>query len=281
MTMLDLSLLPVPDVIETLDFEDEYQASLQRFRVALGDQWSAALESDPVIKLIELGAYEKVTLRARVNSAARAVLLPSSTGNDLDNLLALLDAERLDGELDPAFKERGRQAPYGFSTAGPLQAYKYHALSAHDDIRDAEVDSPEPGLIRVTVLSRVGSGVPTAEVLAAVVAKLSPEDMRPTSDTVVVEAAYPIPWVLHAEVQFPSGAAYEPVMSAAKLAAEKYALAQHKINMPIKRSIVIAKVGLPGVSDVIVASPAGDIAPEAQGAPYCTEIVLTPKVVYE
>lgn len=281
MNVLDLSTLPVPDVIETLDFETEFANRMQMFRDAMGDQYSAALESDPVVEQIQLFTYEILTLRARVNAAARAVLLASSKGNDLDNLLALLGAERLEGEPDPAYKERGRQAPYGFSTAGPLQAYKYHALSAHEDIRDARVDSPEPGLIRITVLSRVGDGVPTAEVLAAVVAKLSPEDMRPTSDTVLVEAAHPIPWVLHAEIQFPSGAAYEPVMEAAQLAAEAYALKQQKINTPIKRSIVISTLGLPGVSDVIVPLPAIDVAAEPQGAPYCAEIVLKPKVVYE
>lgn len=281
MSMLDLAKLPVPDVIETLDFETEYESVLGRFRVAMGDQWSAALESDPVIKLIEVMAYESVTMRARINSAARAEMLPSSTGNDLDGLLALLNAERLDGELDDAFRERGRQAPYGFSTAGPLQAYRYHALSAHEDIRDIRVDSPAPGEIRITVLSRIGDGVPAAEVLAAVAAVLSPDDMRPTSDTVIVEPAHAILWQLHAEVHFPTGAAYEPIMAAAQAAAEAYALAQHKINAPVRKNIVIATLGLPGVSDVIPLSPTEDIEPQVQGAPYCTEILLTPKVVYE
>lgn len=281
MTMLDLSLIPPPDVIETLDYETEYQTVYERWKAALGDQWNAALESDPVVKLLELQAYETITLRARINAAAKAVLLPSSSGNDLDHILSLLGAKRLDGELDPAFKARGRQAPYGFSTAGPLQAYKYHAASAHDDIRDVRVDSPDPGDIRITVLSRVGDGVPTQEVLDAVAARLAPDDMRPTSDTVIVEPAYPIPWQLRAEVEFPTGAAYEPIMEAALIAAKAYALAQNKINARVSRNIVIATLGLPGASDVTVLSPAEDIEPQIQGAPYCTEIVLTPKVKYD
>jgi phage-related baseplate assembly protein len=281
MTMLDLSLIPAPDVIETLSFEDVFQNILQRFRVAIGDQWNAAIESDPVMKELETIAYEIVTLRARINSAGKANMLPSSSGNDLDNLLALLGAKRLEDELDPAFRERGRQAPYGFSTAGPLAAYKYHAASAHDDIRDVRVDSPAPGDIRITVLSRVGDGVPTQEVLDAVRDRLSPEDMRPTNDTVIVEPAYPMPWQLVAEVHFPTGAAYEPIMVAAQAAAEAYALAQNKINAAVKVSKIIAAAALPGTSDVKVMSPTGDIEPETQGAPYCTQIILTPRVVYD
>ena len=280
MNLLDLSKLPVLDVIETLDFEDQYQTILARFREAMGDQWSAALESDPVVKEFELFAYEVVTLRARINAAARAVLLASSSRNDLDGVLALLGAERLEGEQDDAFRERGRLAPYGFSTAGPRQAYKYHALSAHEDVRDVWVDRPTPGVVRVTVLSRVGDGVPTAEVLDAVRVVLNAEDVRPLNDTVLVEPAVSIPWPLHARLHFASGAAYGPIMDAAQAAAEAYAVAQHKINTPIRASMVIAALGLPGVSDVELLSPTQDIEAMTQGASYCTGIVLEPVVDY-
>lgn len=281
MSMLDLSQLPVPDVIETLDFEVEYEETVARFRAAMGDQWDANLESDPVVKELELIAYEKVTLRARINAAARAVLLASSTGNDLDGVLALLDAKRLEGELDPAFKARGRLAPYGFSTAGPFKAYEYHALSAHEDVRSVWVDRPTPGVVRVTVLSRLGDGVPTDEVLAAVRVALNAEDVRPLNDTVLVEAAYAIPWTLHARLHFTSGAAYEPVMVAAQAAASAYALAQHKVKTPIRENMLIAALGLAGVSNVELLIPTQDIEAQLQGAPYCTSIVLEPVVDYE
>lgn len=281
MSMLDLSALPVPDVIETLDYETAYAERLQRFMDAMGDQYSAPLESDPVVKLLELYTYEVLMLRARINSAAKAVLLASSAGNDLDGVLALLDAGRLEGELDAAYKARGRLAPYGFSTAGPFKAYEFHALSAHEDVRSVWVDRPTPGVVRVTVLSRVGDGVPSAEVLAAVTVALNAEDVRPLSDTVLVEAAFVIPWALHARLHFASGAAYEPIMTAAQDAASAYALAQHAVNTPVRVSMLTAALGLAGVSDVELVTPVADIDAQLQGAPYCTGIVLEPVVDYE
>ena len=280
MSIIDLSKLPVPDVLETLDFEDQFSAVLARFRVAMGDQWSAALESDPVVKEFELFTYELITLRARVNAAAKAVLLASSTGNDLDNVLALLGAARLDGEGSDDFRERGRQAPYGYSTAGPRQAYKYHALSAHEDIRDVFVDRPTPGVVRVTVLSRIGDGVPTVQMLEAVRVVLNAEDVRPLNDTVIVEAAHAIPWTLQARLHFASGAATEPVMVAAQEAAALYAVAQHKLNTPLSMNMVIVALGVAGVSDVELLSPMQDIPAALQGAAYCTGIELSSVVDY-
>ena len=281
MNILDLSKLPVPDVIETLDFETEFAERMQLFRDAMGDQYTAAFESDPVVEQIQLFTYEVLNLRARINAAARAVLLASSAGADLDGVLALLDAKRLDDELDDAFKARGRLAPYGYSTAGPLKAYEYHALSAHENVRSVRVDRPIAGVVRVTVLSRIGDGVPADDVLAAVRAALNAEDVRPLNDTVLVEGAFVIPWTLHARLHFPSGAAYEPVMLAAQAAAEAYALAQHSVNTPVRESKLTAALGLSGVADVELLTPVADIPAQLQGAPYCTGIVLEPVVDYE
>lgn len=74
MTVIDLSALDPPDLVETLDFEELYQRKLEHFKRIYSD-WTAALESDPVVKLLELAAYEDVRFRARVNDAGRAVLL--------------------------------------------------------------------------------------------------------------------------------------------------------------------------------------------------------------
>lgn len=275
---LDLSKLPAPDVVETLDFETEFAAMLARYQLLMGDQWTALLESDPIMKLLEQVAYETVTLRARINAAAKAVLLAKARGADLDNVLALLDAKRLDGELDDAFRERGRLAPYGFSTAGPGRAYEYHARSAHDDVLDVGVDSPEPGVVRVVVLSRAGDGTPSDSVLAAVRSALNAEDIRPLNDTVLVLPGQVVPWSLQAVLSFPSGAATEPSQAAALAAAQAYASAQKRLNRPIRRSMLLAALAVAGVSDVELLSPSADIEADSQAAPYCTAIELTAEI---
>ena len=73
MSIVDLSSLPAPSVLEPLDFEAVYEEGLAVFRGYMGDNWSAALESDPVTKVLEVGAYIKVGNRARVNDAGKAL----------------------------------------------------------------------------------------------------------------------------------------------------------------------------------------------------------------
>ena len=93
--MIDLSQLPAPEVVEPLDFESIYQDLLATFRALMGDGWTAPLESDPVVKLLELCAYREVQLRARINDAARSVLLAYAVGADLEQLAANVNVSRL------------------------------------------------------------------------------------------------------------------------------------------------------------------------------------------
>ncbi len=70
---IDLSRIDPPEVVESLDFEAIYQEMMDEFRRLYPD-WTAALESDPVVKLLEVAAYREMLVRARINDAARAVM---------------------------------------------------------------------------------------------------------------------------------------------------------------------------------------------------------------
>ncbi|MFF7861452.1 baseplate assembly protein [Pseudomonas monteilii] len=155
--MIDLSLLPPPDVVESLDFEALYQEVLGIFRAHMGDQWTALLESDPVVKLMEAMAYRELVMRARVNSAAKATLLAYATGADLDNRAADYGVQRLTiraanpdavppvtalMESDEALRYRTRLSLEALSVAGSSGAYEYHALSSSAELVHVSVDSP-------------------------------------------------------------------------------------------------------------------------------------------
>ncbi|WP_332731669.1 baseplate assembly protein [Pseudomonas sp. ESBL2] len=155
--MIDLSLLPPPDVVETLDFETLYQEVLGIFRGHMGDQWTALLESEPVVKLMEVMAYRELLMRARVNAAAKASLLAYAKGADLDNRAADYDVRRLTiraadpdavppvaavMEDDDALLYRTRLSLEALSVAGSRGAYEYHALSASAELANVSVDSP-------------------------------------------------------------------------------------------------------------------------------------------
>lgn len=277
---IDLSQLPAPSIVEALDFEailadrKAYLLSLwpDADRPALAAR--LALESEPLTKLLQETAYRELVLRQRINEAAHAVMLAFAGGSNLEHLLALFGTPRLEGETDDELRRRGQLAPFGFSTAGPVSAYRYHALSAAPEVLDARADQPSPGVVRITVLARTQQA-PTPELLERVAQALNADDIRPLSDTVQVQPAVLRPWSINARIYVGSGAAPEPLLAAAQQAAEAYALAQHAINAPVRLSGVYAALHQPGALRVELLSPAADIEPHAQTAPICTAITLT------
>lgn len=166
MSGVDLSLLPPPAVVETIDYEALLASRKARFialAYAVSPEFGAeaealmSLESEPAVKILEEASYEEILERQRVNEAALAVLLATAKGSDLEHLAALYGVSRLvtdpgdpDAippipptlELDDALRARVQMAPEGFSTAGPSGAYRFHTLSADGQVLDAAIDSP-------------------------------------------------------------------------------------------------------------------------------------------
>ena len=60
--MMDMTLLPAPQVIEPLDFEAIYQQRLARM-LELHPEFTDVLESDPAIKLLQVMAFQELLLR--------------------------------------------------------------------------------------------------------------------------------------------------------------------------------------------------------------------------
>ena len=167
--MIDLSKLPPPAVVQPLDFESEL-SRLKAFVLSvlpdLGDVLE--LESEPINKVLQLVAYEHVAMQARINDAAKATMLAYANKEDLDHKAADLGVERLPGETDERLRRRAQMALEGVTVAGTEGSYKFHALSAHPDVKDVGIDSPEGGTVRVTVLSAQGDGTPSPALLEAV-----------------------------------------------------------------------------------------------------------------
>ena len=90
-------------------------------------------------------------------------------------------------ESDERYRSRVQLSPEKASVAGPAGKYRYWAESAHQDIAVVAVDSPSPGKVDVIVLMKDGE-LPSAEVLSAVDAVVSPEDVRPLTDNTEIMA---------------------------------------------------------------------------------------------
>ncbi|MGD7186286.1 baseplate assembly protein, partial [Ralstonia pseudosolanacearum] len=101
MATIDLSQLPAPAVVETLDYE-AILAERKDYFVSLypADQRDAVratleLESEPITKLLQENAYRELVWRQRVNDAARGVMLAFAEGEDLEQIAANFNVQRL------------------------------------------------------------------------------------------------------------------------------------------------------------------------------------------
>ncbi len=214
MSQVDLSKLPAPQLLEDLDFEAVYREDQTSFRTLLGERWTASLESDPVTKLLEVGAYRTLLNRARINDAAKALLLAYAEGSDLEHLAANVGLQRLviraanqssvppveaAFESDDALRERVQLVYEGLTTAGPRNSYILHARNASGQVADATAESPSPAVVDITVLSLDGDGTASPGLLAQVAAYLSDDDVRPVADRVTVRSAEILPYRPHAQ----------------------------------------------------------------------------------
>ena len=98
-----------------------------------------------------------------------------------------------DTEDDERFRERIRLSMERFSTAGPKGAYVFWIKSVHQDIIDAEVWSPEPGVVKATILMKDGE-LPSEDILSLVKEVVSDEKRRPLTDLFEVQTPEVVPF---------------------------------------------------------------------------------------
>ncbi|MGM0912771.1 MAG: baseplate assembly protein [Pseudomonadota bacterium] len=288
---INLSQLPAPTIVETLDFEtilsERRQALLdlvsesQRAEV----QATLALESEPLTKLLQENAYRELVWRQRVNEAAKAVMLAYSRGDDLDQLVANFEVERLlidagdpnatppvppTYESDEDLRLRAQQAWEGLSVAGPRGAYVFHAMSADGRVADATAISPNPAEALVTLLSTEGDGTASQDLIDAVDAALSAEDIRPVGDRLTVQSAAITPYTVDATLFVYPGPEQEPILEAAEAALAIYITEQRRLGHDIRISAIHAALHVEGVQRVELAAPGADVVLDDTQAAHCT-----------
>ena len=114
-----LKNLPYPGVIEELNYDELLNGIKGLFKSYLTDKEISLLESDNYSALLETLAYRELLLRARINSSVKAMLLPFSSGSDLDNIVAIYGIERLKGEKPTAGIELSLSTPRDADTIIP------------------------------------------------------------------------------------------------------------------------------------------------------------------
>ncbi|KAA0014431.1 baseplate assembly protein [Billgrantia pellis] len=288
---INLAQLPAPNVVESLDYEtilaERKTKLLDLVPASRRDEVEATLqlESEPLTKLLEESAYRELVWRQRVNEAAKAVMLAYSRDEDLDNLVANFEVERLmidPGDPDatppvpPTYESnddlrlRAQQAWEGLSVAGPRGAYVFHARSADGRVADATAISPAPTEALVTLLSTEGDGTASQELIDIVDAALSAEDIRPLGDRLTVQSATISNYSVDATLYVYPGPEQEPILEAAEASLQRYISAQRRIGRDIRRSALFAALHVEGVQRVELTAPAADVVLDETQAAHCT-----------
>lgn len=296
MATVDLSQLPVPDVVEELGYETilaERIATLISLYPKEQQEAMArtlALESEPIVKLLQENAYREMIWRQRVNESAQAVTLAYAAGNDLDVMAANNNTDRLiitpeDNstipptlavmESDGDLRLRAQQAFEGLSVAGPVGAYEYHGRSADGRVADVSVESPTPASVTISVLSREGDGTASAELLSIVEAALNAETVRPVGDRVTVQSVEIVPYQIDATIYVYPGPESEPIRQAAEQKLQNYISAQHRLGRDIRLSAIYAALHVEGVQRVELAAPQADIVLSKSQASSCIDYQIT------
>lgn len=290
-TPIDLSQLPAPNVVEQID----YETILAERKATAISLWPAdkqaevaatlALESEPLTKLIQENAYRETIWRQRVNEAALAVLLPFAKRADLEQIAARFNVARLVitpadptavppvaavMEQDDALRERTQMAMEGLSTAGPRNAYIFHARSADGRVADATAISPAPAEVVVTVQSALGDGTADAELLDLVKTYLSDDDRRPVADRLTVQSAVVLPYTVTAVLYLIStGPESEPIRAEAERRLGELVNTRRRLGQEVNRSALDAALHINGVKRVELPGWV-DIVASLTEAPRCT-----------
>ncbi|QLU03589.1 baseplate assembly protein [Klebsiella oxytoca] len=292
MAVIDLSQLPAPEVIEVLDYETIFEERKATFISLYPEDEQEAiartlsLESDPIVKILQENAYREVILRQRVNEAAQAGMVAYAIKNDLDQLAANNNVERLtitpadDSQIPPAaaemesdsdLRQRIPAAFEGMSVAGPTGAYEFHAMSADGRVADSSAISPAPAEVIVAVLARQGDGTASEDLLQAVSLALNDEAVRPVSDRLTVVSADIVYYSVDAVLFVYPGPATEPILAAAKAQLATYINAQRRLGRDIRRSAIYAALHVQGVQRVELSQPLADVVLDKTQAAYCTD----------
>lgn len=171
-------------------------------------------------------------------------------------------------ESADSLRERIRQAPESFSTAGPSGAYEFWAKSASAAIIDVRATTPAPSEVLVVPLL-AGGVLPSQDVLDAVSDKLNDKTIRPLTDKVTVAAPDPVEYDINLTYYILRSRAAESaaIQAAVELAVEVYRLWQRSaLGRDIDPSELIFLAREAGAIAIAVNSPAQTLVDETEVA---------------
>lgn len=232
-------------------------------RMSIGDLEFASTEEYPVtVGMTSIDIPLTCTETGEVGNG----YLPNQITNivDNDNLPWVTKAYNitktdggLDWEDDEPYADRIRQSNAQYSTAGPEDAYIYHAKSVSSEIVDVAVYSPSASVVTVVPLLENGA-LPSEAIITALEEKLNGRTIRPLTDMIRIESPEIVRYDIQLDFYIPrSKASVETTIKAQINAAiEDYITWQKsKLGRGIDASELVTRVKAAGGVRVTASSP--------------------------
>lgn len=289
--------LPVPDAIEELDQEKILADRMEEFQRRADEAGFpydvGGLEFDPIKIDQEAHAHREALMRARVNSAVRAVLPAYAQGADLDAIVARANVRRI--EITPADPINGTPAimesdahllvryltAFAIPAAGSPDGYIYAALTVYPTARDVAVNGPEvhgrPGRAAIYLLGEADTPV-TPEIIDAVREQVMRPNVKPLTDEVIVSAAEIIPYEIELNILVPRGPAPAEVAKSVGQSVHKAAHARFAIGAEVYANVIEGAAYVANVIKVTRVKPVTDIVAGPTQAALCTDIKINIEV---
>jgi phage-related baseplate assembly protein len=300
-TVIDISRMPAPSILEVLSHADMLAAFVTRFKEfwaearakdpTLPDYDVQMLETDPAIIVGQAWAYLRLLDRARVNDAVRAVLAPLAKGTNLDNIAAAANVERLvvvpATPTSPAVFEtdsrllRRYLLSFDRPSAGSADRYLFEAYTAVPVLLDAAVVGRAIHGRRGDtdiVLAGPGGRLPTSEEIAAVHAAVNATDVKPEATSVTVIPATRATYSLALKVVIGRGPDAELVRQEAEDRVRAATDERMVIGGEVPPELPIGAAYGPNIIRVEWAELFAGIISNPYAIPVCTGLVVTHEV---
>lgn len=292
---IDLSRLPPPDAIATLDHPTLLAAFVERFlvywaelratRPELPDFTAETLATDPAIVIGRVTAYLRLLDRIAVNDAVRAVLAPLARKADLDNVVARQGVVRL--ETAPGVFETDEQLfhryllSFGRASAGSVDRILFDAWTAWPAMWDARVNGfavhGRRGEIDLVVAGV--NGVTSPANLALVRSAVTAPSSKPEAIGMFVLAAAPLAYAVSQTIRVPVGPDAALVRQEAVSRVAGAADARHLIGGTIQRDLLAGAAYGASVAGVAHLGPPADVIATPYEIPVRTSLAIAVEVL--
>ena len=292
---IDLSRLPPPDAISTLDHPTLLAEFVARF-IAYWDELrltrpdlpvftAQSLVTDPAIVIGRVTAFLRLNDRIAVNDAVRAVLAPLAKKADLDNVVARQGVVRL--ETAPGVPETDEQLfhryllSFGRASAGSIDRILFDAWTAWPAMWDARVNGfavhGRRGEVDL-VISGPGGITPGGQ-LAIVRNAVTAPSSKPEAIGMFVLAAAPLAYSVDQVIKVPVGPDAELVRQEAVARVAAATDGRHLIGGTIQRDLVAGASYGASIAAVDHNTPEADVVATPYQIPVRTGLAITVEVM--